>query len=116
MKKSIEKAIKEYIRKNGQKLEIDGKDRYISDEAEIEYISTTTCPPYDRPKNAIAWENEYNQWKSVGESQLEGNILFDVQDRLHASRLELETTTFIYSFVEDENIKIQIKEMICSTR
>lgn len=113
MKEAIEAAIKTYISSKKGVIMIDGGKESFLPDLIVSYLSTITCSPYDEQEEASAWENEYKQWKITGCSSLVGNISFEVKDEKHLLGIKFETTTFFYDFVEDENIKIVIKKMIC---
>ena len=112
MKEFIEKAIMSYLCRNGWQILVDGKIVTIPKNSPVNYIRSYTCPPYNENEQdkAIEWEQEYKVWKTTDHFSLIAIIQFSI------GTTKMESTTFDFQFVDDENMRIVINELTCTEK
>lgn len=112
MKNKIENAIRKYLEGNNRKILVDGKLETFPLNTSIEYISPITCSSYtcNSTNEAQEWENEYQQWLANNKhTSFTGDIVLKI------GNMKLKTTSFDFHFVEADDVKISIDDMICET-
>lgn len=112
MKTKIENAINTFISNNNNQVLVDEVHVSFPANAIVEYISSFTSSPYEEndTNTAVEWENEYQQWLVTREQSFEGNIVFEINN------VRLKTTMFRYHFVDNQEVKIVVEELICTQR